>query len=118
MLSIGVRYCGGCNPQIDRSRVIRDLSDALKRMGLKVDFTTDRERAVDIVLLINGCMHACLEGEYLSHAQNHRFISVRGKMVDDQYIEEDHIPGLLIKKICSSPFIPPLSPSSRKFTQK
>jgi hypothetical protein len=118
MLSIGVRYCGGCNPQIDRSRVIRDLSDALKRMGLKVDFTTDRERAVDIVLLINGCMHACLEGEYLRGAHDHQRISVRGKMVDDQRIEEDHIPGLLAKKICSSPFIPPLSSPSRKFTQK
>jgi hypothetical protein len=118
MLSIGVRYCGGCSPQIDRSKVIRDLSDALKRMGLKVDFTTDRERPVDIVLLINGCMHACLEGEYPRSGPDHQRISVRGKMVDDQHIEEDHIPGLLAKKICSSPFIPPLSSPSRKFTQK
>ena len=100
MTTIGVRYCGGCNPQIDRLRVIRDLREALKERGLKVDLTTDRERDVDIVLLINGCMHACLEGEYLSPGQDHQLISVRGEMVDDRYIKEDYIPGTLIKKIC------------------
>ncbi len=100
MTTIGVRYCGGCNPQIDRLWVVGDLREALKERGLKVDLTTDRERAVDMVLLINGCMHACLEGEYLSPGQDHQLISVRGEMVDDRYIKEDCIPGALIKKIC------------------
>jgi len=100
MTSIGVRYCGGCNPQIDRLRVIRDLREGLKKMGLKVDLTTDKESPVDMVLLINGCMHACLEGEYLGSDPDHRPISVRGQMVDDKYIKEDYIPGTLIKRIC------------------
>lgn len=100
MTSIGIRYCGGCNPQIDRLRVVGDLREALKERGLKVDLTTDRERAVDMVLLINGCMHGCLEGEYLGSDPDHRPISVRGQMVDDQYIKEDYIPEFLIKKIC------------------
>jgi hypothetical protein len=100
MFSIGVRYCGGCNPQIDRLRVVGDLKEALKERGLKVDLTTDKESPVDMVLLINGCMHGCLEGEYLSPGQDHQLISVRGQMVDDQYIKEDYIPGTLIKKIC------------------
>ena len=100
MTTIGVRYCGGCNPQIDRLRVIRDLREGLKKMGLKVDLTTDKESPVDMVLLINGCMHGCLEGEYLGSDPDHRPISVRGQMVDDKYIKEDYIPGTLIKKIC------------------
>ncbi|MBW2004681.1 MAG: hypothetical protein JRI72_08715 [Deltaproteobacteria bacterium] len=99
MLSIGLRYCGGCNPQIDRSRVIRDLKKALSKMDLRVDFITDKERAVDIILLINGCMHACLEEEYLSSGRNLQCISVKGEMVDSQYVEEDHILETLIKKI-------------------
>ncbi len=100
MTSIGIRYCGGCNPQIDRLRVVGDLREALKERGLKVDLTTDKESPVDMVLLINGCMHGCLEGEYLSPGQDHQLISVRGQMVDDKYIKEDYIPGTLIKKIC------------------
>ncbi len=99
MRSIGLRYCGGCNPQIDRSKVIENLKEALKENGVEVDFTTDRQSAVDIVLLINGCMHACLEEEYLREAYSPQFISVKGEMVDDQYIEEELIPGFLIKKI-------------------
>jgi hypothetical protein len=85
MFSIGIRYCGGCNPQIDRSK--------------QVDFITDKERSVDIVLLINGCMHACLEEEFLRSGHNPQHISVKGEMVDDQYIKEESIPDFLIKKL-------------------
>jgi len=99
MYSIGIRYCGGCNPQIDRSKVIENLKEALKEKGMEVDFTTDKERAVDIVLLINGCMHACLEEEYLRETDSPQFISVKGEMVDDQYVEEKSIPEFLSKKI-------------------
>jgi hypothetical protein len=99
MFSIGLRYCGGCNPQIDRSKLIRNLKEGLKKIGLQVDFTTDRERAVDIVLLINGCMHACLEEECLRSGHNPKRITVRGEMVDDQHIEERSIPAFLSKKI-------------------
>jgi len=99
MYSIGIRYCGGCNPQIDRSKVIENLKEGLKEKVMGVNFTTDRQRAVDIILLINGCMHACLEEEYLREADSPQFISVKGEMVDSQYVKEDHIPEFLIKKI-------------------
>ena len=99
MLLIGIRYCGGCNPFIDRSRVITSLKEAIKKMGLEVDFTADRQGAVDIALLVNGCMHACLEEAYLQQGHTTRFISVKGEMVDSLYVKEDHIPDFLIKKI-------------------
>jgi len=99
MPSIGIRYCGGCNPQIDRSRVIRRLKEGLEKRAFKATFATDKKKAVDIVLLVNGCMHACLQEEYLRSNYNYQHISVKGEMVDNQYIEEESIPGLLIKKI-------------------
>jgi len=68
-------------------------------MGMEVDFTADRQRAVDIVLLINGCMHACLEESCLKEDHNTQFISVKGEMVDIQYVKEDNIPDFLINKI-------------------
>ena len=99
MFSIGIRYCGGCNPQIDRSKVLKNLKELLKKKGLQVNFITDKERSVDIVLLVNGCMHACLEEEFLRSGHNPQHISVKGEMVDDQYIKEESIPDFLIKKI-------------------
>ena len=99
MLSIGVRYCGGCNPQIDRSGVITKLKDAIEKRGMAVDFTAERERSVNIVLLVNGCIHACLEEAYLKEGGSTRFISIKGEMVDSDYVREDCIPEIVIKKI-------------------
>jgi hypothetical protein len=99
MYSIGLRYCGGCNPQIDRARAVRRLKEGLKTMGMAVEFTDDRQRSVDLVLLINGCMHACLEQSYLKEGGSTRFISVKGEMVDSYYVREAHIPDFLIHRI-------------------
>ncbi len=99
MYSIGLRYCGGCNPQIDRSSVVRSLKQSLTKMDMEVDFTTERQRRFDIVLLINGCMHACLDEKHPRETGSPQFISVKGEMVDSQYVKEDHIPEILIEKI-------------------
>jgi 4-hydroxybutyrate CoA-transferase len=101
MLTIGVRYCGGCNPQIDRSRIVMELREGLKKMGREVDLITDRDKSVDVVLLVNGCQHACLEGENLESGRGQHMISVRGEMVDDQYVEGGDIANILIQRICS-----------------
>ena len=68
-------------------------------MDLRVDFTTEKERPIDITLLINGCMHACLEEECLREVDSPQFISVKGEMVGRQYVKEDNIPKFLIKTI-------------------
>jgi len=99
MYSIGVRYCGGCNPQIDRARAVRNLQQGLKKSDLEVEFTTDREKKVDLVLLVNGCTHACLEEAYLKEGSNTRFISIKGEMVDSEYAREDHIPEIVMEKL-------------------
>ena len=36
VFTIGVRYCGGCNP-----RIVMDLREGPPKMGLKVDFTRE-----------------------------------------------------------------------------
>jgi hypothetical protein len=103
MLLIGIRYCGGCNPCIDRSKVITSLKETIKKIGMEVHFTADRQDAVDIVLLINGCIHACLEEAYPMEGHTTQFISVKGEMVDSLYVKEDHIPAFLINKIVDLP---------------
>jgi len=70
-------------------------------MGLQIDFTTEKEKLVDVILLVNGCKHACLEEKQVASDCGHPVISVRGEMVDDQYVEEGGIIKILIKRICS-----------------
>jgi hypothetical protein len=101
MLTIGVRYCGGCNPQIDRSRIVMELRESLQKMGLKVDLTAEKERPVDKLLFVNGCRHACLEAKQGESDRGHPVISVRGEMVDNQDVKEGDIVNILVQKIHS-----------------
>ena len=99
MYLIGVRYCGGCNPQIDRGRAVKGVQELLKNLGVAADFTTARERSVDLLLLVNGCIHACLEEDYRKQGETIPFISVKGEMVDNYLVREDRIPEIVSKKI-------------------
>jgi hypothetical protein len=101
MFTIDVRYCGGCNPEIDRLRTVIELQEGLRKMGHQVDFTTEGESPADVVLLVNGCKHACLEAKQVESDRGHPVISVRGEMVDDQYVQEGDIVKILIQRICS-----------------
>ena len=78
-----------------------ELREGLKKMGREVDLITDRDKSVDVVLLVNGCQHACLEGENLESGRGQHMISVRGEMVDDQYVEEVDRVKILMQKIIS-----------------
>jgi len=109
MYLVGLRYCGGCNPEIDRPGLIDHLEEGLEGRGIRAEFITDKETATDLILLINGCKHACLEQEYLSGGQNPPIISVRGEMVGDNYIKEKDIPEFLIDRIIVSVNLTPSS---------
>lgn len=99
MFLIGVRYCGGCDPKIDRSGIVRELQERLREAGLEVGFVSGKDGNRDMLLLVNGCMHACLEEEYVGGQKIPPFVSVKGEMVDDQYVREGQIPEMLTRKV-------------------
>ena len=103
MLKIGVKYCGGCNPEIDRSAVVEGIYKGLKKSGREIVLVTDKETKIDILLLVNGCQHACLEEEYPIFEEGVPVISIRGAMVGNRYVREEDIPGFLAEKL-EAPF--------------
>jgi len=96
---VGLRYCGGCNPEIDRTGLIFLLKEGLKKIGLNVEIVTLGKNETDVVLLVNGCKHACLEEKYPIFNEGPLVISVKGDMVDTECIEEKEIPEFIINKI-------------------
>jgi len=56
--------------------------------GCRVDFTAARKKSVDRVLVVNGCQHARLEAKPLESGRGQKVVSVKGELVDDQYVEE------------------------------
>ena len=84
-IKIGVKYCGGCNPNYDRVELVEDLK---RRLGGKVKFVPPDSEGVDLILAVEGCETACadlspFEGKRIFIMTGvegaHRFI----KLIDD-----------------------------------
>ena len=58
MLKIGIKYCGGCNPDYDRVALVKVVQKALQG---RVKFTPSLEENFDLVLVMQGCKTACAD---------------------------------------------------------
>lgn len=75
------------------------MFENLRTMGLEVDLVSEGEKAFDVLLLVQGCPHACLEKECPESGGNFPAISLRGEMVDDQHVAESHIVRALTARL-------------------
>jgi hypothetical protein len=106
MVLVCIRYCGGCNPQIDRTRLVERLQKEIAERHVDVVFTTDKHGVVDITLLVNGCIHACLEEEFRRTGKQTPYVSVKGEMVGSTYIQEADMPKFLASDIVNRFYSP------------
>jgi len=58
MLRVGVKYCGGCNPEYDRVALVEQIE---KRLEGKISFVPPESERVDIILVVQGCRTACAD---------------------------------------------------------
>jgi len=58
MLKVGIKYCGGCNPDYDRVALVKQLESRLQG---KVEFVSPENDHVDFVLAVEGCKTACAD---------------------------------------------------------
>ncbi len=89
-LTIRIRYCGGCNPEIDRGAVVSGLKQIIRTHGIQGAFAKDSEG--DWVLSINGWPRACLEEELAEVLKSPRRISVEGSHLNHRPVTEDEHP--------------------------
>lgn len=57
MRKIRVKFCGGCNPHIDRGLVYRKIKELAGAEG--VSFITDDGADANVFLVIDGCPTSC-----------------------------------------------------------
>lgn len=57
MLRIGLKYCGGCSEQFNRTALVSDLKKALSKCAAFVSY----EDPCDIILIVCGCESACVD---------------------------------------------------------
>ena len=81
---IGVKYCGGCNPVIDRGELVKSIK---KLLPPEYTLTHDLEQACAIGIIVCGCRTACADRpEVKSCAPD--WITVAGETIDMESVSE------------------------------
>lgn len=82
-----VKYCGGCNPRIDRENPAR----ALARAGALLVYPgRDAEDKADFILIINGCETGCVSPE--EYPGYRHTLVVRGESLNGRHCPESDLP--------------------------
>jgi hypothetical protein len=55
-MTVGIQFCGGCNPRIDRGRIARQLQTELLDRGFDVVFNNPD---ADFTVFLSGCLSGC-----------------------------------------------------------
>jgi len=55
---VGLKYCGGCNPQYDRVQAVEFLRERLKDT---VDLASYEDPGIEGILVVTGCPTACVD---------------------------------------------------------
>ena len=95
MKLIGIKYCGGCNPHIDRAKLALEIE---KLLPLEYSLTTDQTvNPWDIGILICGCPTACADKPEFNNLAR-KWIIVAGTSVDLDDAPEEKLAALVVRK--------------------
>ena len=93
-MTVGIQFCGGCNPRIDRGQIALELQKELVDMQFEVAFNNPD---ADIVVFLSGCLSGC--AFKLNPTEEPRFVMVAGDALDGVYLGEDLIVSEVIRKV-------------------
>jgi hypothetical protein len=58
VVRVGLKYCGGCNPEYDRVALVRHIEESLQG---KVAFVSPESEDVELIVAVEGCSTACAD---------------------------------------------------------
>jgi hypothetical protein len=96
MKLIGIKYCGGCNPHIDRTKLVRKISKLLPPEFIFAKETSSK--LWDTGILVCGCLTACADKpEFKSIAR--KWIIIAGNSVDLDSAPEEALADIVVRKL-------------------
>ena len=93
MRKLAVKYCGGCNPSIDRAELVGKLAVLLAQRNADWKLVTLKESDYDAVLLVNGCPVGCVQKQFLKETRP--VILVAGESIQWEKTAEAALPEKL-----------------------
>jgi hypothetical protein len=98
MRSIGIKYCGGCNPVIDRVNLAREI---IKQLPSEYSIINDESPGKwDIGILVCGCHTACADHHEVRRLARHWFL-IAGRTIDQNMMSETELVCAIVQKIKS-----------------
>lgn len=91
--TVSIRFCGGCNPRIDRGRIALELQRALEGMGHRVVFNNPD---AGFVIFLSGCMSGCA---FKFNPGNPPYVTVAAATVDGEEVGEARIVPEVLRKV-------------------
>lgn len=96
MMLIGIKYCGGCNPVIDRAKLVQEIKKLLPdEFSLATDQSTNQW---DIGILVCGCLTACADKPDFKNLAR-KWIVIAGNSVDRVTVPERELAEIVVGKL-------------------
>lgn len=99
MKQVLVKYCGGCNPEINRSKIVREIKAGLPE-NIEI-ITKPTGQTADLGLMVAGCSSNCLDREEIRQLAKH-WIIVSGSNVNLFPTDKDLIARRVVKEIIAA----------------
>jgi hypothetical protein len=94
---IGLKFCGGCNPVIDRAALVREIGKLLPA-GWKL--VTERQAVPwEKAMLVCGCPVACANRPEVKDLAE-EWVLISGPMIDLKMVPEKEMAAVVVRKIC------------------
>jgi hypothetical protein len=93
---IGFKYCGGCNPVINRAQLVQEIQ---RRLSAEFTLATDQSPTQwDIGILVCGCLSACADKPDFRNLAR-RWIIIAGNSVDYGDAPEKDLAEIVLNKL-------------------
>jgi hypothetical protein len=96
MKLIKVKYCGGCNPVIDRAKLVQEIEELLPPEIILSDGKAKDKW--DIGLLVCGCLTACANKPDFKNIAV-KWIVIAGQSVDHHNAPEKELADIVLDKL-------------------
>ena len=88
-----IRFCGGCNPRIDRVKVAAEIKSQLEDWGIEVVYNKPE---ADFFVYISGCQASCASKQ-IEYGQECAIIA--GCSMNAKAVAEEHLSASVIEKV-------------------
>jgi len=96
-MRIAVKYCGGCNPGIERGDLVFRLADILAIERPEWELVLMNDEPWDVLLIINGCPVGCSAKQFL--AETRPVLIVAGESLQHKRMREEELPMAVFQKV-------------------